>query len=122
MEQFENHQYINLETFKKDGAGVKTPLWFVERDGVLYMRTPMTTWKVKRIRNRAQVLLVPSDARGRPFGEWVAGEAKIYPAEEMAWVNEMTIQKYGLFKRLMDLMNRWRGNAGQMAVIEVHLN
>lgn len=33
IEQFNSHQYLNLETFRKDGWGVKTPVWFVREDG-----------------------------------------------------------------------------------------
>jgi len=27
-----NHQYINVETFRKNGVCVKTPLWFAQDD------------------------------------------------------------------------------------------
>lgn len=121
IEQFRNHQYLNLETFKKDGTGVKTPLWFVAHEGVLYVRTPLSTWKVKRIRNNPQVCVVPSDVRGEPKGTWAMGRAKVYMEQEMVWVNELVIKKYGLVKRLIDLMNRVRGRSGQFAVIAVRL-
>jgi len=26
---FDNHQYLNIETFRKSGVGVQTPVWFV---------------------------------------------------------------------------------------------
>jgi len=31
---FQNHSYINLTTFRKTGAAVATPVWFVE---ILYL-------------------------------------------------------------------------------------
>jgi hypothetical protein len=49
----------------------------------------------------------------------VAGRAEIYHESEMAWVNELSKQKYGLVKRLMDLRNRLSGRAGTFAVIAV---
>ncbi len=121
MEQFKNQQFINLETFKKNGTGVKTPLWFIEKDGAFYMRTPMKTWKVKRIRNNGKVCMTSSDARGNSRGTWVKAMAEIHDAERMPWVNTLITKKYGFMKRVMDLMNRLRGNTGQMAVIEVQL-
>ena len=121
IEQFAKHQFLNLETFKKNGAGVKTPLWFVVDQGVLYMRTPLNSWKVKRIRNNAQVRVVPSDASGDPKGTWITGQAEVYAEQEMAWVNDLVIQKYGLMKRMMDLMNRVRGRTGKFAVLVVRV-
>ncbi len=32
---FDHQQYLNLETFRKNGAGVKTPVWFVEDGGTI---------------------------------------------------------------------------------------
>ncbi len=120
--QFQGHKYITLETFKKDGTGVKTPLWFVEKDGILYMRTPMNTWKVKRIRRNPRVRIVPSDVRGTPKGEWVSGTAEIHHESELPWVNDLVRQKYGWLKRLMDWRSRITGKQGNFAVIAVQLD
>lgn len=40
LQQFENQQFLNLETFRKNGIGVKTPVWFVQDGETLYVRTP----------------------------------------------------------------------------------
>ena len=39
LAQFLNQKYINLETYKKSGQAVHTPVWFVQDNGVLYVRT-----------------------------------------------------------------------------------
>ena len=52
---FENQKYLNLETFRKSGVGVKTPVWFVQEGDVLFVRTGAIRVKVKRIRNNSQV-------------------------------------------------------------------
>ena len=122
LEQFTNEKYLNLETFKKDGTGVKTPLWFVVHEEALYMRTPLASWKVKRIRRYPRVRIVPSDARGEPKGPWLEGEAQVFSEQEMAWVDGLVVQKYGLLKRLIDLMNRVWGRSGQFAVIMVRVD
>ncbi|MCA9940175.1 MAG: PPOX class F420-dependent oxidoreductase [Anaerolineales bacterium] len=122
IEQFHKQQYLNLETFRKDGSGVKTPLWFVRQDDALYMRTLATSWKVKRIRRQSAVRIVPSDAQGAPKGEWVAATAELLPAAENAWVSAAFIKKYGLLKRLIDLRSRWRGyNESSFVVIVARL-
>lgn len=109
LSQFQKQWYLNLETFRQDGRGVRTPLWFVEKDGVLYMRTPMDTWKVKRIRRNAAVRVAPSNFQGAAKGVWLDGVAEIMPAAQAPWVNQAFRQKYGLLKRLIDLRNRRRG-------------
>ena len=119
MVQFSSQRYVNLETYRKDGRGVRTPLWFVERNGVLYMRTPAASAKVKRIRNNPLVRVVPCDVTGNPNGEWVQGVASLVAAEEAEWVNQLVKRKYGLFKRLIDLRSKLKGT--RYAVIAVRV-
>jgi PPOX class probable F420-dependent enzyme len=118
---FAHYTYVNLETFKKDGSGVKTPLFFVEHEGVLYMRTPRYTGKIKRIRRNPRVRIAPSDRRGEAQGEWMDGQAEIHEATEMQWVNDLVKRKYGLAKRLIDLRNKLLGREGMFVVIAVRL-
>ncbi len=43
-------KYIALETFRKSGEGVITPVWAVAESGKLYVWTGLNSWKVKRMR------------------------------------------------------------------------
>ena len=79
---FGDHQYISLETFKKNGDGVKTPVWFVLHDTVVYVYTEADSWKVKRIRNNPRVRLALCTVRGRVTGPWLNGTAAIIEGEE----------------------------------------
>ena len=119
LARFANQRYVNLESFRKNGQGIRTPLWFVEAQGVLYMRTPAQSAKVKRIRNNPHVRLVPSDVRGNPEGVWIDGEARLIEAAEAEWVNQLVKRKYGLFKWLIDIRSRLKGT--QYVVIAVHV-
>jgi PPOX class probable F420-dependent enzyme len=120
LEQFAEVRHLNLETYRKSGEGVRTPLWFVESGGKLYVRTPKTTGKVKRLRNNPRVRFAPCDRSGNPLGEWVEGEAGFVGDEAKAHeINERVKRKYGLLKRGMDLFNRLRGNRGNIATIEL---
>ena len=119
LAQFSAQRYVNLETYRRNGEGVRTPLWFVEDSGVLYMRTPAASAKVKRIRNNPHVRLVPSDVRGNPKGVWIDGEATLIEAAEAEWVNQLVKRKYGLFKWLIDIRSRFKGT--QYVVIAVHV-
>ena len=119
LAQFSGQTYLNLETYRKSGQAVRTPLWFVERDGVLYMRTPAASGKVKRIRNNPRVRVVPSDVRGNPFGLWQDGEASLIDAESAEWVNDLIKRKYGLLKRLIDIRSRLRGTKAAVIAVRV---
>jgi PPOX class probable F420-dependent enzyme len=107
LAQFANQNYLNLETFYPDGRGVKTPVWFVEYNGKLYIRTIADSWKVKRVTRNPQVRVVPSQGRGEPLGEWVDGTAVVL--EDRAAINQLLKQKYGLQKSAFDLMGRFSG-------------
>ena len=119
LAQFSAQRYVNLETYRKSGQGVRTPLWFIEQQGVLYMRTPAQSAKVKRIRNNPHVRIVPSDVRGNPIGEWIEGKARLIATDDAEWVNQLVKRKYGLVKRLIDLRSRFKGT--EYVVIAVHV-
>ena len=119
LARFANQRYVNLESFRKNGQGIRTPLWFVEAQGVLYMRTPAQSAKVRRIRNNLRVRVVPSDVRGNPIGEWIEGKARLIATDDAEWVNQLIKRKYGLFKRLIDIRSRLKRT--QYVVIAVHV-
>ena len=70
-----NPTYIALETFRKSGDGVVTPVWVVAEGGKLYVWTVGDSGKVKRIRNNGRVRIAVSDSRGTPKSDWVEAEA-----------------------------------------------
>jgi len=109
LEQFANQQYLNLETYRKDGQPVRTPVWFVEDNGALYLHTVKNAGKVKRIRRMARVRVVPCDMLGAVTGEWIDGEARVLDEAGMTRVNQLLDQKYGeamaQFKQRNNLQN-----------------
>jgi uncharacterized protein len=106
LAQFANQKYINLQTFKKDGTAVATPLWFAERGDELVFYTSADSGKVKRLRNNPRVRIAICDARGKLKGEWVEGEARLLDAAESVKANRLITEKYGLIKRVMDFFTR----------------
>ncbi len=87
---FDGHKYLCLETFKKSGEGVRTPIWFAadpssglnSSSAKLYIYTIANTGKVKRIRNNPRVRIAPCDYRGKILGEWVDAKAQMMTGEE----------------------------------------
>lgn len=119
LDRFRDREYLNLETYRRNGEGVRTPLWFVEEGGLLYAETLSETGKVKRLRKDARVRVVPSDRRGKPEGEWVEGEAYLVGGDEAQRVRELLCKKYGLQKKLVGVMYRFM--KGEPVVISIHL-
>jgi len=113
---FAGQKYLNLETFKKDGTGVKTPVWFAEdpsagldsNQAKLYVYTIGVSGKVKRIRNNPRVRIAPCDMRGKVLGEWVEARAEIVIGEEDARGTQLLKKKYFPWKQLLDFFAKFR--------------
>lgn len=97
---------VLLTTFRKDGRGVRTPVWCVGREGRLYVRTGSGSWKVKRIRRDPKVLLTPATITGSPMAPPVAGRARVLDLEEASWIEAALARKYGIQKAGVDLLLR----------------
>jgi PPOX class probable F420-dependent enzyme len=121
LQQFQNQNFLNLETFYQDGRGVKTPVWFVQEGEKLYVRTVADSWKVKRVRKHSDVKIVPCKSQGQPLGEWVPAQAQVIDdSNRAAAINTRFNRKYGLQKRFFDLMGKMRKD--QMATLEIEFS
>ncbi len=119
---FAGHKYLNLETFKKSGEGVKTPIWFAadpandlaSDSARLYVYTTGNSGKVKRIRNNPRVRIAPCDMRGNLLGEWVEARAEILTRAEAAYGDRLLNKKYFPWKQLLNFFAsfRRRGRTG----------
>ncbi len=98
-------KHICLETYRRDGSQVRTPLWFVEVDGILYARTRSDSGKVKRIRRTPRVRLAVCDILGNLNSEWVSATALIDKAVDQERINRLFNEKYGLLKVFTDLFD-----------------
>jgi PPOX class probable F420-dependent enzyme len=113
---FAGHKYLNLQTFKKTGEGVSTPVWFAEdpaapldsSDAKLYIYTIGVSGKVKRIRNNPRVKIAPCDMRGQLLGDWVDARAAIVTGEEAAYGMQLLNKKYVPWKQLLDFFASFR--------------
>jgi len=96
LAQFEGQKYLNIESYRKNGLPVRTPVWFVENNSVLYVRTAISTGKYKRIRNNPSVKIAPCDSRGNVKGDWVSAEANVTPSEQFQDIYRLLRKKYGM--------------------------
>ena len=101
-------QYLLVTSYRKNGTGVATPVWVVRDGGTLGVWTPADSWKVKRIRNRADVLVGPCDVRGRPTGDQTPATAEVLDAAGTASYRRLIVRKYGIVGRLTLFGSRLR--------------
>ena len=121
LNQFEKQQYINIETFRKNGQGVKTPVWFAQDGDTLHIWTEISSGKAKRIRNNASVRIAPSTATGEAVGEWVNATAVTDASEEKVGYTETLFKnKYGFIFSFLSRLNKWRGS--KFITIQVKVN
>jgi len=103
LDQFTNQPYLNLETFRRSGVGMKTPVWFVQEGDKLYVRTIADSGKVKRIRNTPRINVSSCKVDGEPIGNWFAArgrEVQGTPTSEES-INRLFDIKYGEMYREM---------------------
>jgi uncharacterized protein len=118
--EFSNLKYISLETYRKSGVPVATPVWLIEDGGVIYVRTDPKSGKVKRIRRNSKVRVAPSDARGKALGPYVDGEARFVESNDAQRIMALIKSKYGLLGSVVGFFNGLRGNH-PTAVISIKL-
>jgi PPOX class probable F420-dependent enzyme len=102
----QEQKYINLETFRKNGQGVRTPVWFAGEPEQgppqkLYAYSTADSGKAKRIRNNPNVRVAPSDVRGKLLGESIEARAEIVTGEEAEHGMRLLNKKYFPWRQLL---------------------
>jgi PPOX class probable F420-dependent enzyme len=111
----QGHKYTNLETFRKNGQGVRTPVWFAGEPGEgapekLYVYSTADSGKAKRIRNNSRVRVAPCDVRGKLLGEWIEARAEIVTGQEADRGMQLLNKKYFPWKQLLDFFSVFSRN------------
>ncbi|MCX4661768.1 PPOX class F420-dependent oxidoreductase [Streptomyces uncialis] len=103
---FTTARHISLTTFRADGTGVATPVWFAQKDGKLYVWTPSDSWKVKRLRRDPRVVITVCDARGRVREGAHSAEGTAELLDDPSGVRELLARKYTWQFHLVDLQRK----------------
>ncbi len=70
-----------LTTINTDGTPLQTPVWYLYRDGLFYIRTNSKSGKVRNIRRDPRVGLCVQDERPPYRGVTVKGTATVQPEQ-----------------------------------------
>ncbi|MFJ2770820.1 PPOX class F420-dependent oxidoreductase [Streptomyces sp. NPDC087300] len=89
-------KYLLVSSYRKDGTLVPSPVWVVKDGDALGIWTVADSWKVKRIRRRADVMVGPCDLRGNPTGEQIPATAEIVTPDVTARYRTLITRKYNV--------------------------
>ena len=117
IEYLSDLKYINLETFRKNGDGVKTPVWFVTTNDQIYVITRESTGKVKRLAKNSQVNLAPCSFKGNIQGEWLSGTTSLVTGDEAKNAIKLRKKKYGFKALLAGFMTKAKGELVVYSII-----
>ena len=106
LAELAKYKHINLQTYKKSGQPVDTPVWFMIDNGIIYVITASVTGKAKRLRNNPAVRIMPSGFRGEPKGEWMEGKARFAEGAEAERAIQLRKKRYGLQAMLVGMFRR----------------
>src|SRR5262249_23111850 len=103
MQDLSQSKYISLETYRKDGRAVATPVWFVDAGGgLLYVYSEANAGKVNRLRNNSAVRIAVCAFRGNRLGDWIPATGRVLSesanADVIEQANVLLDQKYGLIR------------------------
>ncbi len=116
LNEIESEKYISLETYRKNNKPVKTPVWFVIKNDLIYIVTRDQTGKVKRLRNNQQVKIATCTIKGKVTGEWVSGTAKILTEEQTKEAVKWRDKKYGFFWKIASRLDRKKGKFSAFSI------
>jgi hypothetical protein len=87
-------KYLSITSFRRDGTGKTTPVWFVQDGGRLLVETEASSYKVRRIRRNPRVTVAPCGPTGRHRGKPVTARAELLPDSEIGRVEQLMARKY----------------------------
>ncbi len=122
-QRLDREAYFSLETFRKSGVAVATPVWFAEGDGRFWVFTEARSGKMKRLRNDPRVRVTPCNVRGRTHGDvaWQGTARRVDDPDRVAAAYRFLHRKYGWQMKVTDLLSRLFGRIEGRAILEIEL-
>jgi uncharacterized protein len=113
-------RYLSVTSFKRDGTGVATPVWFVSDGRRLFALTDLHSAKVRRMRRNPRVLVAPCRADGKLRRAPVPARAEVLTAApDLERVQKLLIKRYKVSYRVVMLFYRLgRRLRGQRSVAD----
>ncbi len=119
LDDIKSEKYISVETFRKDGTSVKTPVWFTIKDNLIYVVTRDQTGKVKRLKNNNKVKIATCNIKGKISGKWFSGTVEILEEQETKDAVKRRDKKYGFFSKMARFLTK---NKGELLAFSIKIN
>jgi PPOX class probable F420-dependent enzyme len=88
-------RYLSITSFKRDGTGVATPVWFVSDGRRLFAFTDLHSAKIRRIHRNQRVLVSSCRVNGKLRREPVPARADVLTApSELDRVQRLLLARY----------------------------
>ena len=113
-------RFLSVTSFKRDGTGVATPVWFVSDGSRLYAFTDLHSAKVKRIRRNPEVVVASCSPSGKLRGKPIPGRAEVLTDTiDLERVRALLLERYKLSYRVVMFFYRLgRRVRGESSVAE----
>ncbi|WP_068272062.1 PPOX class F420-dependent oxidoreductase [Aldersonia kunmingensis] len=98
---FVEEKVVLLQTRKRDGSWVDTPMNIAVTGDRAYFRTPAKASKNKRLRNFPDVRIRPCTWSGRPTGPPMSATARLLTGDESTAAGRLIDRKYPVLQRIM---------------------
>ncbi len=100
-------RYLSVTSFKRDGTGIATPVWFVSDGTRLYALTDARSAKVRRMRRDAKVIVASCRAGGRLRRAPVPAHVEVLTATpDLDRVQRLLRDRYKVSYRVITLIRR----------------
>ncbi|MFT4560337.1 MAG: PPOX class probable F420-dependent enzyme [Gammaproteobacteria bacterium] len=120
--EFGQTRYVSLETFRRSGVAVATPVWIAQSGNRFYVFSDGKAGKVKRLKHNSKIRLAVCDLRGKVSAPWVDGTARVInEALAIADANRALRSKYGWQMKFGDFFSKLSGRYTRRAMLEIHL-
>jgi uncharacterized protein len=104
-------KYMNLETYRQNGVGVRTPVWFAALPAAspgsdvpkYYVYAEANSGKAKRVRRAGFVRIAACDIRGNVTSPWTDALAQMVTGEEFVLGMRLLDRKYFPWKQILNL-------------------
>ena len=110
IDSLNSQKYISLETYRKNKEAIRTPVWFVISDGLIFVVTRDQTGKIKRLRHTQKVRIASCTIKGKITGEWVNGTATILDEEKTKQAVKWRDKKYGFMAKIAKFLSKSKGD------------
>jgi uncharacterized protein len=101
LQPFVAQKVVLLQTRKRDGSWVDTPVNIAVRGQRAYFRTPGKASKNKRLRNFPDVRFAPCTWRGRPTGTPVRATTRLLDGDESASAARLINRKHPVLQGII---------------------